>query len=685
MKMPNVFKKTLLFSLLLGLGVMPACAATPEKEPQVPRFSIENMDLSVSPSVDFNQYANGTWIKKNPVPADRAIWASFSELDARNEYLLHSVLEDASNVKEVNAKSPVRLVGDFYYSAMDTDKLEKIRFMPLYSDFNTINQIRTSQDLFYVLANFHKMGVSSLFNTGVAPDEKNSTVYAFQIAQGGLSLPDRDYYLKDEFQKQREAFVMHVKNMFMMLGESQVHATLQAETVLRIETALAKASRSRVEMRDPIKNYNKMTTAELINKTPNIPWNLYLINRDIKQLPYAIVGQPEFFVAVEKLLNERPISDWKIYMKWHLLNDAAPFLHQAACDENFNFYGKILKGQEQQRDRWKRALAVIDGSIGEALGQLYVEKYFPAEAKSKMNDLVNNLRDVFHDHLQKLDWMSNETRVKALLKFERFSHKIGYPDKFRDYSTLDIKRDDYFGNVRRANAFEIKRQTVRIGNTVNKTEWEMTPPTVNAYFNPPLNEIVFPAGILQPPFFDTTMDDAVNYGAIAVVIGHEITHGYDDEGRHYDAEGNLVEWWSDKDAEEFRIRAQKIVDEYNTFEILPGVHVNGELTLGENIADLGGISIAYDAMERALAKDPTKRKIIDGLTPEQRFFISYAQVWRTTIKDEEARRRITIDPHAPGKFRSFGPLLNYQEFYDAFGIKPGSTMWRAPELRAKIW
>jgi putative endopeptidase len=368
-----------------------------------------------------------------------------------------------------------------------------------------------------------------------------------------------------------------------------------------------------------------------------------------------------------------------------LLHDSAPYLTAAVVRENFNFYGQVLSGQPEQEPRWKRAAHVLDGSIGEALGQLYVQKYFPPEAKARMNELVENLKAVFHDRLEKVPWMTAETRAKALAKFARFTQKIGCPDKFRDYSAIVIRRDDYLGNVRRAEAFEAEREIARVGKTVDRTEWGMTPETVNAYFNSSMNEIVFPAGILQPPFFDLTMDDAVNYGAIGVVIGHEMTHGYDDQGRKYDADGNLNEWWNAADSQAFDARAQLVVDEYNGFEALPGLFVNGKLTLGENLADLGGVNIAYEALQRALAKDPSQRKTIDGFTPEQRFFISFAQVWRTNVRDAEAQRLITVDPHSPGQFRAYGPLLNVQAFYDAFHIPPGSPMWLPPDKRAIIW
>jgi len=666
-----------------------------ETAPPVPRFSTNYMDLSVDPGKDFYHYADGTWLKNNPVPADKSRWASFMELSERNWYLIHQILEDAAADTKSAAKSPRREVGDFFASAMNTNRIEKLKFEPIEDDLKRVDRVRNVKDMFALLADFHRRGIGGVFDAGIAPDEKNSSIYAYYLQQGGLTMPDRDYYLKDSFAEIRQKYREHVAKMFRLLGEDQNKALIDAATVLDLENDLAQASRTRVELRDPDKNYNKFDTAEFIEKDPSTPWKVYFTDSgmaaggangaDLMPLTYHIVGQPEFFQAVSKLLRERPIDDWKVYLRWKVLHNSAPFLHRAVEEENFAFFGKVLSGQEQQEPRWKRAAHVIDGSIGEALGQLYVEKYFPPEAKARMNEMVENLKTVFRDHLEKVDWMSQPTKEKALAKFARFTQKIGYPDKFRDYSSIELRRDDYLGNVRRAAAFETHRELVRLGKPVDKTEWSMTPETVNAYFNPVQNEIVFPAGILQPPFFDVTMDDAVNYGAIGVVIGHEITHGYDDEGRKYDADGNLNGWWTEADAKEFEARAQKVVDEYDAFEPLPGVHVNGKLTLGENLADLGGVNIAYDAMERALAKDPSKRKDIDGLTPEQRFFISFAQIWRTNIRPAEARRLVTVDPHSPGQFRSFGPLLNFPPFYEAFGIKQGDPMWRAPELRAKIW
>lgn len=686
MKSASPFKSVVLLSFVFSLAAAQAATSViTEKEPKIPRFSVENMDKSVDPGKDFYMYANGTWVKNNPVPADKSRWGSFSELAERNNYLIHSILDNAKADTSAAAKSPKKQVGDLFASAMDTAKLEQLKLKPIEADLAKVDEIKTTEDLIKLLADFHKNGYSGMFDTDVQPDAKDSSVYAFQLSQGGISLPDRDYYLTDSFSKQREAYVEHLKKMFGFLGESADAAAKDAATVVSMETELAKASRSRVDLRDPIKNYNKVKTVDLISGAKTMPWKQYLADRNVSEIPYAIVGQPEFFTAVDKMLKDRPISDWKTYLRWKVIHGAAPFLNEAVELENFNFFGKTLSGQQEQEPRWKRAAKVIDGSLGEALGELYVEKYFPPEARTKMNDLVNNLRGVFKERLQKLEWMSEATKEKALAKFDRFTQKIGYPEKFRDYSSVEIKRDDYLGNVKRADAFETNRRLVRVGKPVDKTEWEMTPPTVNAYFNPLLNEIVFPAGILQPPFFDMNMDDPVNYGAIGAVIGHEITHGYDDEGRKYNADGNLVEWWTDKDAKEFESRADKVVEEYNSFEALPGLHVNGKLTLGENIADLGGVTIAYDALQRALKKDPSKRKNIDGLTPEQRFFLSFAQIWHTNIREAEAKRLITVDPHSPGRFRSYGPLVNFQEFYDAFGIKEGSPLWVSPEKRAKIW
>ena len=658
-------------------------SATP---PRVPAFSVDYLDHSVSPATNLYQFANGQWLKNNPVPADKSRWSAFTELAERNWYLLHQILEDtASQAAALPAHSPRRQVGDFYIATMDTNRIEKLGIKPIAADLQRIDGIKSTQDLFKLLGDFHQRGISGVFAVGFGVDDKDSSTYAIELNQGGISLPDRDYYLKDSFADHLKLYRAHVQKMFELLGEKTTEAAARAATVTTIETELARASRSRVDLRDPNKNYHKFTGGELAAGMPAILWNLYFEARGITSPAYEIVGQPEFFAAVNQLVTARPLSDWQVYLRWHLVHRYASFLPVAFANESFNFYGKTLSDQPEQEPRWKRAAKVVDDCLGESLGQLYVEKYFPPAAKARMNELVENLKAVFHDRLQNVPWMTETTRAKALDKFTRFTQKIGCPDQFRDYSQLDIRRDDLLGNLRRAAEFESRRHIARLGKAVDRAEWHMTPETVNAYFNPQQNEIVFPAGILQPPFFDVAMDDAVNYGGIGVVIGHEITHGYDDQGRKYDADGNLHDWWSDADAKEFDTRAQLMVDEFNAFEALPGLPVNGKLTLGENLADLGGVNISYEALQRALAKNPATRKKIGGFTPEQRFFISFAQVWRTNIRAAEAQRLILVDPHSPGQFRAYGPLLNFPPFYDAFEIPAGSPMWRAPEQRVKVW
>ncbi|MBM3846120.1 MAG: M13 family metallopeptidase, partial [Verrucomicrobia bacterium] len=633
----------------LGLGLMfplaIASVSRAETTPKVPRFSIEFMDKSVEPSVDFYRYAVGTWQKNNPVPADKARWSGFDELTERNQHLIRAILEEAA-ASSAAPRTPQRLVGSFFASAMNTNRIEQLAFKPIEPDLRRVAAVKSVEELMVLLADLQLSDVSAMFGQSVYADLKNSTVYACYLSQGGLGLPDREYYLADGFAKQREAYVKHVSKMLHMLGDTEATAGAGAKTILELETALAKASKSRTDLRDPNKNYNKLSTAAFVSKHPALSLQKYLSAIGLGELPEVIVRQPEFFDALEALVKQRPLEDWKTYLRWHLVRDAAPFLHSAAERESFAFYGTELSGQPEQEPRWRRASSVINGALGEALGELYVRKHYPPEAKARMSELIDNLKVVFRERLQKLDWMTDATRVKALAKFDRFTQKIGHPQQFRDYSSVEVRDDDYLGNAQRAAVFEARRQIARIGKPVDKTEWGMTPQTVNAYANPTQNEIVFPAAILQPPFFDTAMDDAVNYGAIGFVIGHEITHHFDDQGRKFDAEGNLNEWWTEEDAKAFEIRAQKLVDQYGGYEALPGVKVNGRLSLGENIGDLGGVSIAYEALQRALDKTPSKRKPIDGFTPEQRFFLSASQIWRINWREPALRRQITVGPHS---------------------------------------
>jgi putative endopeptidase len=668
---------------LLAAGLLAGALSAADTR-HVPRFSVDYMNKSVAPGADFAQFAFGNWQKENPIPADKSRWSSFNELDQYNQAGLHTILETAAS-KSHEPGSVEQKVGDFFAAGMDTATIDASGTKPIATDLAQVDAIANLDDLARTLAVLHNEGVSGFFRVFVDADEKNSAMNALQANQGGLSLPSRDYYFADQFAKARAGFLEHVAKMFVLAGETPEAAATHAQTVFEAEKSLATDARTPVELRDALANYNKMPTAEFIAKLPAFPFKAYLAERGIGGPAAAeiIVGQPKFFEGLQAQLVARPLTDWKTYLRYKILRTAGPYLAAPFEQEVFRFYSTELQGTPAMEPRWQRTARVIDNQIGEALGQLYVAQYYPPEAKAKMEAMIANVVAVMHDRLAKLEWMTEATRQKALAKFDRFYAKIGYPEKWKTYAAVDVKRDSYYGDVRAAAAAEIKRRLARLGQPVDKKEWEMSPPTVNAYFDPTANNINFPAGILQPPFFDFTLDDAVNYGGIAAVIGHEITHGFDDQGRHYDAEGNLSDWWTAEDAKAFEARAQKVVDQFDAYEVLPGLHVNGRLTLGENIADLGGVSLAYEALERSLKGK--ERKMIDGFTPEQRFFLAWSQVWRTSVRDSEARRLATIDPHAPGRFRAIGPLVNLQEFYDAFGIKEGDPMWRAPELRAKIW
>ena len=657
----------------------------PTPAPLIPRFSTNYIDRTVNPTVDFYRFSCGRWLQQNPVPSDKSRWAGFDELQERNYHLVRDLLTEAAADSKAPARSPARLIGDFYRSAMDTNRLEQIGLKPLDADLARIASVSSPDEGIRLVADLHRKGVGVLFDASVIPDPKNSSVYAVILWQAGLGLPDRDYYLAEGFQKQRDQYRKHVASMLQLLGDDADSAARSADDIVALETEMAKASRTRTELRDDEKNYHKKTPAELQALTPAISWDAYLTALGTSMPEYVIVGQPEFLEALNRLVDNTDGETWKAYLRWHLLRSSAAYLNAAAEDRNFAFYGTTLRGQPSPEPRWQRAAKTLDGALGEALGKLYVERHFPSAARTRMNELVENLKEVFRDRLSKVEWMGEATRKEALKKFARFSTKIGHPEKFRDYSTLDLRPDDYLGNVRRATEFEVKRQLARIGRPVDREEWGMTPQTVNAYYNPGMNEIVFPAAILQPPFFDPEMDDAVNYGAIGVVIGHEITHGYDDQGRRYDAEGNLRDWWTESDTKEFERRAQKLVEQYGHYEALPGQFVNGQLTLGENIADLGGLDIAFEALQRAMKKHPEKRRVVDGFTPEQRFFLSMSQLWRVNWREPELRRRLVVDPHSPGQFRGIGPHVNLPAWYEAWSIPESSPMFRPPAERAKIW
>jgi putative endopeptidase len=648
-----------------------------------------NMDMSVKPADDFFLYATGGWSKRTEIPPELARWGSFNELIEHNNDALHAIAEKAATNRADPKTAPeVQKVGDYYASGMDEKKIEAMRTKPLQDELSKIENMKDRSDVLKEIAHLHTIGVQAFFNFGSGQDDKDSTREIAQAVQGGLGMPDRDYYTKDDdaSKKLRDAYVAHVTKMLTLLGEPAEKADADAKKILAFETSLAQASRTRVELRDPQKNYNKMTQAELQTLTPDWNWGDFFKEIGLTEPGDIDVHQPDFFKAVNTAFTSTSMDDWKTYLRWHLIDDAASALSSDFVNEDFNFKETTLRGTKQIKPRWKRVVISEDGEIGEALGKLYVAEYFPPTAKARALELINNLKEALADRIKTLEWMDEPTKKAALEKLAAFQVKIGYPDQWRDYSTLRIDRGPFVLNELRAENFESKRQLNKIGKPVDRTEWGITPPTVNAYYNPKMNEIVFPAGILQPPFFYANADDAVNYGAIGCAIGHETTHGFDDQGRQYDKVGNLTDWWSKESAAAYEQRRKAVVDQYNEYEPLPGLHVNGELTQGENIADIGGVKIAYAALQKALDKHPEERnKKIDGFTPEQRFFLSFATIWKTKIRDEEQKLRLNTDPHSPGHFRVNGPLSDLPEFQKAFNIPDGAPMVRAADKRVNIW
>jgi putative endopeptidase len=645
-------------------------------------FSLGNLDTTCKPCNDFYEFAMGGWRKANPVPAEYATWGTFAELRDQNLTAMQTILE-ASAKAEAPAGSNERKIGDYYASCMDTAAIESAGLKPIDSELATIDAISDQKSLDATIAKLQREGVGVVFRFGSGQDIKDSTREIAMAGQGGLGMPDRDYYFReDEKSKQlRVDYEQHVAKMLELAGDSADKAVAEAKTVMTIETELAKASRTRVELRDPEKNYNMMTLMDVKRLTPDWSWENYLHAVGAPGIEQMNVRQPEFFKAVNQELASVALPDWKVYLRWHVIHVAAPGLAERFVDENFDFFDKKLSGTKEILPRWKRCVQSTDRSLGEALGQVYVEKYFPPAAKARAKEMVNNLIAALRDDIPTLSWMGPETKKEALAKLEAFNVKIGYTDRWRDYSKLTINRGSYAGNVRRSGEFEYARQLGKIGKPVDRTEWGMTPPTVNAYYNSSMNEIVFPAGILQPPFYNPKADDAVNYGGIGAVIGHEISHGFDDQGSKFDGKGNLHEWWTAEDRKNFTERGDCVVNQFNGYETEPGLHQNGKLVLGESIGDLGGLAISYAAYEKSIAgKRP---KDIDGFTPEQRFFLGWAQVWGTNQRAEAARLQTNTDPHPLARFRGNGPVSNMEAFAKAFACKKGDAMVR--EQVCKIW
>jgi putative endopeptidase len=645
-------------------------------------FSEANLDRSCKPCDDFNQFAMGGWMKNNPIPAEYPNWGSFTMLADRNQTVLRTILEDATKANRA-AGSNQQKIGDFYSSCMDTTAIEAAGVKPLAADFAAIERVKSTSELEPLLARLQQTGAGYLFRFGSTQDLDDATQVIAEINQGGLGLPDRDYYTRTDGKsvELRKDYQAHVAKMFTLAGDPEEKAAAQAKTVMALETALANASMSRVQMRDPHAVWHKMTLPQLKELAPGWNWEAYFRQRNTPEFTAINVSQPDFFKETNRLLTATPLDDWKTYLRWHVLHASATQLSDTFVEENFNFYGNKLSGTKQLQPRWKRCSQSVNRNLGEALGQVYVEKYFPPEAKAHARVMVMNLIAALKSDIPALGWMGADTRKAALEKLEAFQIKIGYPDKWRDYSALAVDQGSYLANERRAIAFENARELNKIGKPVDRGEWQMTPPTVNAYYDATMNEIVFPAGILQPPFYDPKADDAINYGGMGAAIGHEITHGFDDEGSQFDAKGNLRDWWTKEDRKNFDERAGCVQKQFDGFEVEPGLHENGKLVLGESIADLGGLAISYAAYEKSI--EGKRPATLGGFTPEQRFFLGWAQVWGANLRPENARLMANTNEHPLPKFRTNGPLSNMDLFAKAFGCKKGDSMVR--ETVCKIW
>lgn len=647
-------------------------------------IDVKNLNRKVRPQNDFYNFAVGGWIKHNPMPADKSRWGTFDVLREGSEAKLKEITTRLSKKKSWKIRSNEQLVTDLWKSGMDERTREKLSLSPLLPHLNRISAISNTKDLLEYIAHAHRVGIGVLWGMYVSRDDKKSHKNSLYIAQSGLSLPDRDYYLNNdpESKRVRKEFLNHISRTLTFVGRSaDIKKTI--EIVMRVETALARASMTRTERRDPHKQYNKRDIKSLTRGAPAIDWVRYFVLTRIGKPKELIVSQPKFVTEVSRLFNSVSIDEWKTYLAWSVTDDLAPMLTKRLVQNNFKFYGTALTGTKKMRPLWKRVVNLVDGGLGDALGKLYVENYFNQDAKRRIDSLVDNLFVAYKERLAQLEWMGPQTKKKAFVKLRAMKRKLGYPTKWHSYKGLDVRADDLVGNLERVHAHEFDRMIKKLKKKPDPTEWYMTPPTVNAYFDPNANEIAFPAGIMQPPFFGATADDALNYGGIGSVIGHEITHGFDDEGRKFDHKGNLKEWWTTQDKKRFERRAKVLADQFDSFVAIDNMHVNGKLTLGENIADLGGLIIAFAAYKKS--QIGKKRKIISGFTPEQRFFLGYTLTEAGSIRPELLKRCLVVDPHSPSIFRVNGPLSNMEEFYEAFNLKKGDKLYRAPKQRARIW
>jgi putative endopeptidase len=650
-------------------------------------LDMADFDRKCKPCEDFYHFVNGGWLAnpKNQIPPAYPSWGVANVLDERNHEVLHGILEQAAADKSAVPGSIEQKIGDFYASCMDTAKIDAAGIHPLDGEFAAIAKISDVASLETEVAHLQSVGVGAMFEFGSTQDFQNSSEQTGEVDQGGLGLPDRDYYTKtdDKSIEIRHQYLDHVTKMFTLMGDAPDRAGAEAETVMDIETALAKASKTEVELRDPEANYHRMGVPELAALTPSFGWPAYFREIDFPGIRVVNAAQPDFLKALNGMLTSVSIANWKTYLRWHLIHGSAPYISKPFVDENFDFFGHTLSGTTEQLPRWRRCVTATDRELGEALGQKYVAMAFPPESKRSALDMVHNLIAALHADIETLPWMSAPTKAQALTKLNAVMLKIGYPDKWRDYSAYEVDRGPYVLNVFHGDTFAFRYDLNKIGKPVDRGEWDMTPPTVNAYYNPQNNEIVFPAGILQPPFFDAQADDALNYGAMGAIIGHELTHGFDDEGRQFDEKGNLRDWWTPEDAKNFEDRANCIVKQFDGYVVEGDLHENGKLVVGESIADLGGLVIAHAALEKALEGKP--KTPIDGFTPDQRFFVAYARAWAENVRSEFARMETNVDPHPQAQFRVLGPLSNLPEFASAFDCKPGDPYVRPADQRCRIW
>jgi putative endopeptidase len=661
-------------------------AAATQAEPELPytpSLDVAAMDRSVDPCVDFYRYSCGGWQKKNPIPPDQTSWSVYGKLYQDNLQYLKGLLEQASAAKD---RDPVtQKIGDFYASCMNETLVEQFGAKPMQPDLSSIQGLKDRKQLAALIAKLQMQGVSVLFNFGPTQDPDDSDHMIVDLAQGGLGLPDRDYYLKDDAKSKetRERYLQHVQKMFELLGDSPEVAGSNAATVMRMETSLAKASLTRVERRDPYKQKHKMTVPDLYKVAPDFDWTAFFRASSTPKFEILNVSWPDFFHDVDSQVKSASIEDWQTYIRWHVAHSRAPFLSSAFVNANFEFYRKYLRGATELQPRWKRCVQYTDGDLGEALGQVYVRKTFGPELKASTVEMTRQIEDAMAVRIQQLEWMSPTTKQQAIVKLKAVSNKVGYPDKWRDYSSVTITPTDFYGNDIRATEFETKRQIDKIGQPVDRTEWDMTPPTVNAYYNPQMNDINFPAGVLQPPLYDAKMDAAPNYGNTGSTIGHELTHAFDDEGRQFDAKGNLKDWWTKQDADQFVKQANCVVDQYGTYVVVDDIKINSKLTEGEDVADLGGTILAYVAWQNATKGSALSSQ--DGLTPDQRFFVGFAQWACENQRPENQRVNAVTDPHSPGKYRINGVVVNMPEFGTAFGCKAGAPMIKPSDKVCRVW